>query len=95
MKSLLIRFVIVCACVVAFAVTANGQKAAAKVPVVIVGSAAKGAWVTTKFVAGHVAKPVLKGIFLKAAPKMGMFALKRSPGVAKRVVPIAVKLALL
>lgn len=65
------------------------------VAVVIVGSAAKAAWVTTKFAAKHVAKPVLKAVFLKAAPKVTMYALNNSPRIAAKVAPTALKLALL
>ncbi len=65
------------------------------VAVVIVGSAAKAAWVTTKFTAKHVAKPVLKAVFLKAAPKLTLYALKNSPRIAAKVAPTALKLALL
>ncbi len=66
-----------------------------KVVVVVVGSAAKVAWVTTKFVAKEVAAPVAKAVFLKAAPKMTLYMLKKSPAIAKRVLPIALKFALL
>ena len=63
-----------------------------KVPVVIVRSAAKSAWVVTKFAAGHLAKPVAKAVFLRATPFLlksaGKFALKRG-------LPLAAKVALL
>lgn len=66
-----------------------------KVAVVVVGSAAKSVWVTTKFTAKHVAKPVLKTVFLQAAPKLAVFAMKKSPVVMKKLTPTAIKLALL
>ncbi|MBK9216206.1 MAG: hypothetical protein IPM59_11530 [Chloracidobacterium sp.] len=63
--------------------------------VIIVKSAAKATWVTTKFVAKNVAKPVLKAVLLKAAPKVLIFTLKNAPVVAKHALPWALKLALL
>ncbi len=65
------------------------------VAVIIVKSAAKATWVTTKFVAKNIAKPVLKAVLLKAAPKVLMFTLKKAPLVAKHALPWALKLALL
>lgn len=65
---------------------------AAKVPIVIVGSAAKLTWATTKFTAKHVAKPVAKTLFLSATPAITKFALKNT---AKHLVPLAVKLSVL
>jgi hypothetical protein len=65
---------------------------AAKIPVVIVGSAAKATWVTTKFAAKHVAKPVAKAVVVKAGPAVGKFALKNS---AKYLLPFVVKLSVL
>ncbi|MFZ1699823.1 MAG: hypothetical protein WBO10_02700 [Pyrinomonadaceae bacterium] len=73
-------------------VTSSALAAPGKVVIVVVGTAAKAAWGTTKFTAKHMAKPVAKTIFLKAAPKIGAFALKQT---AKRALPLAVKLALL
>lgn len=78
--------------------TSKGASVAAvpgKVGVFVVRSVAKGAWATTKFVAKDVAKPVAKTIFLKAAPKLAIYTLKRTPAVAKKALPVAVKLALL
>lgn len=66
-----------------------------KAAIIIVGSAAEATWVTTKFTAKHVAKPVAKTIFLKAVPKVSLFVLKRSPAVAKKIAPKLLKLALL
>lgn len=65
---------------------------AARVPAIIVGSAAKSVWVVTKFSAEHAAKPVAKAVFVKAAPSIGKYALRKS---AKYVVPIALKLSVL
>jgi hypothetical protein len=63
----------------------------AKVGVVLIGSAAKGTWAATKFVAGRAAKPML----LKGAPKAAKFVLRSSGFAAKRLLPLAVKLSLL
>ena len=70
----------------------SAGSAAAKVPIVIVGSAAKLTWATTKFTAKHVAKPVAKTLFLKATPAITKFALKNT---AKHLLPLAVKLSVL
>lgn len=66
-----------------------------KTTVIVVGSAAEATWVTTKFTANHVAKPVAKTIFVKAIPKLTIFAIKKSPIVAKKLAPTIMKLALL
>lgn len=110
MKKLLVRSLVVCACVFAFTVAANAQsftynsaKNAVKKndiakrhggnpAMIIVGTAAKAAWGTTKFVAKHIAKPVAKTIFLKAAPAVSKFVIKNS---AKHLLPMAVKIAAL
>ena len=63
-------------------------KGTGRAAVIVVGSAGKIAWGTTKFVARSVAKPIL----LTAAPAAGKFALKKS---AKYILPLAVKLSLL
>lgn len=86
----------------AIAVGANGQAKSkprqpdrdggTNVAVIVVSSAAKGAWATTKFTAKYIAKPVAKTIFLKAAPKVGVFLVKQT---AKRALPLAMKLAVL
>ncbi len=105
MRRSLFRFVAVCAALFVLSIAANAQskskvvekrdRDSSNVAMVIVGSAAKAAWVTTKFVAKDIAKPVAKAILLKAAPKLTVFALKSAPVVAKRVLPAALKLALL
>lgn len=98
MKTLLKRTICISAVLLAMAFAANGQaktEASQNVAVFIVGTAAKSAWVTTKFTAKHVVKPVLKAVFVKALPKMTIYALKNSPKIAKKITPTAVKLALL
>jgi hypothetical protein len=65
---------------------------AAKVPVVIVGTAARLTWATTKFTAQHFEKPVAKAVFLQATPAITKFALKNS---GKYLLPFATKLSLL
>ena len=66
------------------------------VAVVIISSAAKVAWGTTKFVARDIAAPVatslLKPVAVRAAPAVAKFALKKS---AKYLLPLAVKLSIL
>ena len=64
----------------------------AKVPVIIVGSAAKATWVTTKFTTKYVVAPVAKEIFLEMTPAMTKFAAKNA---LRYGVPIAAKWALL
>ena len=111
MKNLLKRTISVCAVVLLFAFGAYAQKSktdtkpdrsgtsAASVPgkvvVIVVGAAAKAAWATTKFVVKDIAKPVAKAVFLKAAPKLTLYILKKSPAIAKRALPMALKLAVL
>lgn len=105
MKRPFFRIIAVCAFLLVFAAAANAQskpkvvekrdRDSSNIAVVIVGSAAKAAWVTTKFVAKDIAKPVAKTVLLKAAPKLTIFALKSAPVIAKRVLPIALKLAVL
>lgn len=70
-------------------------RAAGKTTVVVVGSAAKGAWATTKFTAQYAVKPVAKTVFKKAAPAAAKLALKTTGAGVKRVLPVAIKLALL
>jgi hypothetical protein len=65
---------------------------AAKVPVIIVGSAAKATWVTTKFTAKYVVLPVGKAVVVEAAPTIAKFAVKNS---VKYVLPYVVGLSLL
>jgi len=98
MKKLLKRPIGIWAVRLAVAFAANGQakaEASSNIAVFIVGTAAKSAWVTTKFTAKHVVKPVLKVVFVKALPKMTLYALKKSPAIAKKITPTAIKLALL
>lgn len=98
MKVLLRRSICICAVLLVSAFAAYGQskaEASSNVAVVVVSSAAKAAWVTTKFTAKHVVKPVLKTVFLKALPKITVYALKKAPVIAKKVTPTAIKLALL
>ena len=76
-------------------VAATAIRGTGKVAVVVVGSAAKAAWVTTRFVVRDVAGNFVKGLLLKAAPKVAIYALKKSPKIAVKVLPHAVKLALL
>ena len=63
-------------------------KGTGKTAVVVVGSAAKATWWTTKFTAKHVAKPV----FTKAAPVAGKFVFRKS---VKYLLPLAAKLSIL
>lgn len=64
---------------------------AGQVTVVIVKSAAKTAWVTTKFAAKDVAKPIL----FKLLPVVTKYSFKFSGFAVKRLLPHAAKLALL
>ncbi len=59
---------------------------------IIVGTAAKAAWGTTKFVAKHAVKPAAKTLFLKMTPTVTKFVVKNS---AKHLLPLAVKIAAL
>jgi|CXWL01.1.fsa_nt_gi hypothetical protein len=111
MKKLFKRTVSVCAVVLVLAFGAyaqnsknevksnqSGTSAASipgKVAVIVVGTAAKVAWATTKFVAKDVAGPIAKTVFLKAAPKLTLYVLKKSPKIAAKLAPRALKLALL
>jgi len=60
--------------------------------VVIVGSAAKGTWVLTKFAAANIAKPVAKAVLLDATPAVTKFVIKNA---AKELLPLALKLSVL
>lgn len=73
----------------------NVLEGTGKVTFIVVRSAGKAAWGTTKFTAKHVAKPVAKTVLLKAAPKITVFTLKSAGTAGKHLAPIAVKLALL
>lgn len=64
------------------------MKGTGKAAVIVVGSAGKVVWATTKFAAKRVAKPIL----VKAAPAVGKFIIKKS---AKHLLPLAVKLSIL
>lgn len=59
---------------------------------IIVGTAAKAAWGTTKFAAKHLLKPAAKTIFMKMTPAVTKFVIKNS---AKHLLPLAVKIAAL
>lgn len=59
---------------------------------IIVGTAAKAAWGTTKFATTHVVRPVAKTIFLKALPAVSKFVINKS---AKHLLPMAIKIAAL
>lgn len=114
MKKLLIRSLVVFACLLAlsFGISAQAKKkttpkhedssassfmdGVGKVGVVVVGSAAKVAWGTTKFIAKDMAVPVATGLIkpmaTKMAPAAAKFAIKTS---AKYLLPLAVKLSIL
>jgi len=71
---------------------------AGKVTIVVIKSATKTAWATTKFAAKDVAKPILVGVakplLLKATPKITVFALKLTGKSLKKGIPIATKLGM-
>lgn len=113
MRTLFFKIAIICACIFAFSAIANAQKAspsksdsvistiangAGKVTVVVVGSAAKVAWATTKIAAKDVAKPILvsvaKPLLLKATPALSAYALKLTGQALKKAVPFAAKLGM-
>lgn len=60
---------------------------AGHVTVIVVKSAGKAAWETTKFSAKNFAKPIL----LKAVPKVSMFALKLTGRAINKGIPVASK----
>ena len=70
-------------------------KSTAKVPVIIVGTAAKAGWEITKFAAVRVAKPVAKTLIVRGAPRAAVYVLKSTGLTAKYLLPFAVKLSLL
>ena len=70
----------------------SAASTAVKVPIVVVGSAAKATWVTTKFTTQHFAKPVAKAVFIHATPAVTKFAVTNS---AKYLLPFVVKLSIL
>ncbi len=113
MKQYILPAFVLCAVLSIFGISANGQKKAeskqngaitqvanfaGQVTVVIVKSAGKAAWETTKFTAKDIAKPIILGIakplLLKAAPKLSMFALKLTGNALKKGIPFAGKLGL-
>jgi hypothetical protein len=63
-----------------------------KVVVIVVGQTAKAAWKTTKFTAAEVGKPAARAIFLKAAPKMTIWAAKLTGKVFEKALPVGKKL---
>lgn len=65
---------------------------AGRAGVIVVGSAAKGAWGVTKLTGKYVVLPVAKSVFVKAAPAVGRFAFKKT---VKHLAPVAVKMAIL
>lgn len=103
----IVRLLLPLCAVLVFALSANAQDKSSrsnkadrapeqKVGVIIVKSAAKVGWVVTKAVVKDVALPITRMVLLKATPRLTEFAVKRvGPVVAKRLLPIALKLALL
>lgn len=103
MKTFSIKSLCVCACVLAFTFAANAQGAAkggdsvgvavmkgtGKAAVIVVGSAGKVVWGTTKFAAKHFAKPV----FLKLAPAVTSFSLKLAGKATKQGFKSGAKLS--
>lgn len=65
--------------------------AAGSVAMIVVRSAGKVAWATTKFTASEIAKPLV----VKVTPMAAKFALKASGVAIKRLLPFALKLAIL
>jgi len=74
---------------------ASALRGTGNVAVIIVGSAAKATWVTSKFLVKDVSGSVAKTIFVRAAPAIGVFMLKQSGVLAKKAVPIAIKVGLM
>ncbi|HMT08686.1 MAG TPA: hypothetical protein PKA82_11835 [Pyrinomonadaceae bacterium] len=66
-------------------------KLAGQVTVIVIKSAAKTAWATTKFAAKDLAKPIL----FKLTPIVAKHSLKLTGVAAKHLLPIAIKLAVL
>lgn len=105
MKSLFWRALSICAATIFLTCAASAQsrpnsdgslispasalKGTGKVAVVIIGSAAKSAWVITKFSAKHFAKPAAKFLLLKAP----FAALKISGRSTKSLLPVAARLS--
>ncbi len=109
MKKLILRITVLCSLLLAFSLAANAQKVTVKsqkkssnvgvtilkgtgkAAVIVVGTSAKIAWGTTKFIAKDIARPLL----VRVAPRMAKLMLKSSGVVAKRALPLAVKLSVL
>ena len=68
---------------------------AGRAATIVIGSAAKAGWETTKFAAKRIAKPVAKTLIVKGGPKAAIFMLKSSGMGAKYLLPWAIKLSLL
>ncbi len=121
MKNLIARSLIIGICVLGVHVAANAQqgikqaggsiavaaaKTTAKVPVIIVGTAAKAGWEVTKFSTKvgwevtkfgtkRVAAPIAKAVLVKGAPKAGLYLVKNTAMGAKYALPLALKLSIL
>ena len=65
-----------------------------KVAVVIVGSAAKSAWVTTKFVTKHAVWPVAKTALMTVPKQTAVLGLKTAGYSLKKGIPAAGKVGL-
>lgn len=70
-------------------------KGIGKAAVVVVGTAAKAAWVVTKVTIKQIAYPVAKAVLIKAVPKVTVFMLKNSGLILKKALPMIIKLAIL
>lgn len=73
-------------------VAATGLKGTGKVAVIVVGSAAKVAWATTKFAAKRVAWPVAKTVLLKAPEKAAVLGLKTVGFSLRKGIPAVGKI---
>lgn len=73
-------------------VAATMLKGTGKVAVIVVGSAAKVAWATTKFTAKHVAWPVAKTVLLKAPEKAAVLGLKTAGFSLRKGIPAVGKI---
>ncbi len=110
MKNLFASIFVLCTFLFIFSFSAHGQgiaksgggsalsqvaNGAGKVTVIVVGSAAKFAWGTTKFAAKNAAMPLAKSavkpILFKLTPKITVFALKLAGKTVKKAVPVATK----
>ncbi|MEQ1603667.1 MAG: hypothetical protein ABL999_02250 [Pyrinomonadaceae bacterium] len=69
-------------------------KGTGKAAVIVVGSAGKAVWVTTKFTAKHVAWPVAKAVLLKAPEKMAVLGLKTAGFSLRNGIPAITKVGL-